>query len=72
MKEVLIYGTIYLIILFVFILLVLRAVFFTFVLKTDPLDSIKVVPKIKLKIKKGSLLEKIEKEKKAERLSKWG
>lgn len=72
MKEQLIYFALYLVLSFVFILMVLRAIYFTFVLKKEPLQSLNVVPKIKWKTKKGSLLEKIEKEKKAERLSKWG
>ena len=52
--------------------MVLRAVYFTFVLKKEPLESLKVIPKIKWKTKKGSMLEIAEKEQKAERLSKWG
>lgn len=72
MKEQLLYFGLYLVFSFVFVLMVLRAVYFTFVLKKEPLQSLNVIPKIKWKTKKGSLLEKIEKEKKAERLSKWG
>ena len=72
MKDQLIYFAIFLILAYIFILMVLRAVYFTFVLKKEPLQSLNVIPKIKWKTKKGSLLEKIEKEKKAERLSKWG
>lgn len=72
MKEQLIYFAIFLILAYVFVLMILRAVYFTFVLKKEPLQSLNVIPKIKWKTKKGSLLEKIEKEKKAERLSKWG
>ena len=52
--------------------MVLRAVYFTFVLKKEPLQSLNIVPKIRFKVKKGSLLEIAEKEKRAERLSKWG
>ena len=52
--------------------MVLRAVYFVFVLKKEPLQSLNVIPKIKWKVKKGSLLEIAEKEKRAERLSKWG
>ena len=72
MKENLIYFALFLILAYVFVLMVLRAVYFTFVLKKEPLQSLNLIPKIKWKTKKGSLLEKIEKEKKAERLSKWG
>lgn len=72
MQEQLIYFGIFLILAYIFVLMVLRAVYFTFVLKKEPLQSLNIVPKIKWKTKKGSLLEKIEKEKKAERLSKWG
>lgn len=57
---------------YVFVLMVLRAVYFTFVLKKEPLQSLNIVPKIRFKVKKGSLLEIAEKEKRAERLSKWG
>ena len=53
-------------------LMVLRAVYFTFVLKKEPLQSLNIVPKIRFKVKKGSFLEIAEKEKRAERLSKWG
>ena len=72
MEKELVYFALFLILAYVFVLMVLRAVYFTFVLKKEPLQSLNVIPKIKKKKKKGSLLEKIEKEKKAERLSKWG
>ena len=72
MKEQLIYFALFLILAYIFILMVLRAIYFTFVLKKEPLRSLNVIPKIKWKTKKGSLLEIAEKEKKAERLSKWG
>ena len=72
MEKELIYFALFLILAYVFVLMVLRAVYFTFVLKKEPLQSLNVIPKIKWKTNKGSLLEKIEKEKKAERLSKWG
>lgn len=72
MEKELIYFALFLILAYIFVLMVLRAVYFTFVLKKEPLQSLNVIPKIKWKTKKGSLLEKIEKEKKAERLSKWG
>lgn len=72
MKEQLIYFALFLILAYVFVLMVLRAVYFTFVLKKEPLQSLNVIPKIKWKTKKGSLLEIAEKEKKAQRLSKWG
>ena len=72
MKEQLIYFGAFLILAYVFVLMVLRAVYFTFVLKKEPLQSLNVIPKIKWKVKKGSMLEIAEKEKKAERLSKWG
>lgn len=72
MKEELFYFGIFLILAYVFVLMVLRAVYFTFVLKKEPLQSLNIVPKIRFKVKKGSLLEIAEKEKRAERLSKWG
>lgn len=72
MKEELIYFGIFLILAYTFVLMVLRAVYFTFVLKKEPLQSLNIVPKIRFKVKKGSLLEIAEKEKRAERLSKWG
>ena len=72
MKEQLTYFALYLVLTYVFILMVLRAVYFTFVLKKEPLESLKVIPKIKWKTKKGSMLDIAEKEQKAERLSKWG
>lgn len=72
MKEELFYFAIFLILAYVFVLMVLRAVYFTFVLKKEPLQSLNIVPKIRFKVKKGSLLEMAEKEKRAERLSKWG
>ncbi len=67
-----IYFALFLILAYIFILMVLRAVYFTFVLKKEPLQSLNVIPKIKWKTKKGSMLEVAEKEQKAERLSKWG
>ena len=72
MKEELFCFGIFLILAYVFVLMVLRAVYFTFVLKKEPLQSLNIVPKIRFKVKKGSLLEIAEKEKRAERLSKWG
>ena len=72
MKEEVVYFALFLILAYVFILMVLRAVYFTFVLKKEPLESLKVIPKIKWKTKKGSMLDIAEKEQKAERLSKWG
>ena len=72
MKEELFCFGIFLILAYVFVLMVLRAVYFTFVLKKEPLQSLNIVPKIRFKVKKGSLLEMAEKEKRAERLSKWG
>lgn len=72
MKEELFYFAIFLFLAYVFVLMVLRAVYFTFVLKKEPLQSLNIVPKIRFKVKKGSLLEISEKQKKAESLSKWG
>ena len=72
MKELLIYYCIYLILAYIFILLVLRGVYYTFVLKKEPLQSLNIIPKIKFKVKKGSVLEIAEKEKKQEKLSQWG
>ena len=71
MKEQLIYYCIFLILTYFFILMVLRAVYFTFVLKKEPLQSLNVIPKIKWKTNKGSLLEKMEKEAKQDKMSKW-
>lgn len=71
MEKELIYFAIFLILAYVFILMVLRAVYFTFVLKKEPLQSLNVIPKIKFKVKKGSVLEIAEKEKKQEEYSKW-
>ena len=71
MKENLIYFGAFLILAYIFILMVLRAVYYTFVLKKEPLESLKIVPKIKFKVKKGSILEIAEKEKKNEEMSKW-
>lgn len=71
MKENLVYFALFLILAYVFVLMVLRAVYFTFVLKKEPLQSLKVIPKIKWKTNKGSLLEKMEKEAKQEKMSKW-
>ena len=72
MKEQLIYFGAFLILAYIFILMVLRAVYYTFVLKKEPLESLKLIPKIRFKVKKGSVLEIAEKEKKQEEMSKWG
>lgn len=72
MKEQLIYFGVFLILAYIFILMVLRAVYYTFVLKKEPLESLKLIPKIRFKVKKGSVLEIAEKEKKQEEMSKWG
>lgn len=72
MKEFLVYYCIYLILAYIFILLVLRAVYYTFVLKKEPLQNLNIIPKIKFKVKKGSVLEIAEKEKKQEKFSQWG
>ena len=71
MKEQLIYFGLFLILAYIFILMVLRAVYYTFVLKKEPLESLNIVPKVRFKIKKGSVLEMAEKEKKNEEMSKW-
>lgn len=71
MKELLIYYCIFLFLGYIFILLVLRAVYYTFVLKKEPLESLKLIPKIRFKVKKGSVLEIAEKERKNEEMSKW-
>lgn len=70
-KEILIYGSICLFIIYIFILMVLRAVFYVFVLKRDSLESLKI-RKPKFTTKKGSLLDNMEKEKQQENNSKWG
>lgn len=72
MQEQLIYFGIFLILAYVFVLMVLRAVYFTFVLKKEPLQSLNIIPKIKWKTKKGSMLDIAEKEKRAKEISKWG
>lgn len=72
MKEQLLYFALYLVLSYVFILMVLRAVYFTFVLKKEPLQSLNIIPKIRFKVNKGSVLEIAEKEKRAEKRSKWG
>ena len=72
MKENLIYFSLFLILAYVFVLMVLRAVYYTFVLKKEPLQSLNIVPKIRFKVKKGSVLEIAEKEKKQEKYSQWG
>ena len=72
MKEFLVYYCIYLILAYIFVLMVLRGVYYTFVLKKEPLQSLNIIPKIKFKVKKGSVLEIAEKEKKQEKLSQWG
>ena len=72
MKEQLIYFGAFLILAYIFILMVLRGVYYTFVLKKEPLESLKLIPKIRFKVKKGSVLEIAEKEKKQEEMSKWG
>jgi hypothetical protein len=71
MKEELIYFALYLILAYIFVLMVLRGVYYTFVLKKEPLESLKIIPKIKFKTKKGSVLEIAEKEKRMKELSKW-
>ena len=71
MEKELIYFAIFLILAYIFILMVLRAVYYTFVLKKEPLESLNIVPKVRFKIKKGSVLEMAEKEKKNEEMSKW-
>ena len=50
----------------------IRGVYYTFVLKKEPLQSLNIVPKIRFKVKKGSVLEIAEKEKKQEKYSQWG
>ena len=71
MKEFFVYYCMCLILAYIFILMVLRGVYYTFVLKKEPLQSLNIIPKIKFKVKKGSVLEIAEKEKKQEEYSKW-
>ena len=71
MKEQLIYFGLFLILAYIFVLMVLRGVYYTFVLKKEPLQSLNIIPKIKFKVKKGSVLEIAEKERKNEEMSKW-
>lgn len=71
MEKELIYFAIFLVLAYVFVLMVLRAVYFTFVLKKEPLESLKVIPKIKFKVNKGSLLDKANKENKQIKMSRW-
>lgn len=72
MKEQLLYNVLNLVFLYFFLLMVLRAVYFTFLLKKEPLDSVKIVPKIKWKTKKDSIEEIAKKEIRKEKISKWG
>lgn len=72
MKEQLIYFGAFLILAYIFILMVLRGVYFTFVLKKEPLESLKIIPKIRFKINKGSLLDKAKQEERKEKMSRWG
>lgn len=72
MKEELLYFALFLILAYVFVLMVLRGVYYTFVLKKEPLQSLNIIPKIKWKTKKGSMLEMAEKEKRRKEISKWG
>ena len=72
MKENLVYFGIFLILAYIFVLMVLRAVYYVFVLKKEPLESLKLIPKIRFKVKKGSVLEIAEKEKQQEKYSQWG
>ena len=72
MKEELFYFALFLILAYVFVLMVLRGVYYTFVLKKEPLQSLNIIPKISVKAKKGSVLEMAEKEKRREGISKWG
>lgn len=65
MENILLYGGICLLILFIFILFVFRAIYFTFVLKTDPLESVKV-------FKPKGLLKLFKKEKQEADNAKWG
>ena len=66
MKEIIIFGAILLVIVYIFILMVLRAVFYVFVVKSDPLKSLKIVDKPK------GLFKLYKKEQKEAENSKWG
>jgi len=67
MKEFLIYGAIYLVLVYIFLLFVLRAIYFTFVLKDDTLKSVKI------KISKPTgLFKRYKEEEKQDKNSKWG
>ena len=66
LKDILIYGAIYLLLVYIFILMVLRAVFYTFVLKDNPVKSLKVIEKPK------GLFKLYKKEQKEAENSKWG
>lgn len=72
MEEQILYFSLYLILAYIFILMVLRGVYFTFVLKKEPLESLKIIPKIRFKINKGSLLDKAKQEERKEKMSRWG
>lgn len=72
MKEQLLYFSLYLVLAYIFILMVLRGIYFTFVLKKEPLESLKIIPKIRFKINKGSLLDKAKQEERKEKMSRWG
>ena len=66
MKEQLIYFALFLILAYIFILMVLRAVFYVFVVKSDPIKSLKVIDKPK------GLFKLYKKEQKEAENSKWG
>ena len=66
MQEIIIYGAISLFIIYIFILMVLRAVFYVFVVKSDPIKSLKVIDKPK------GLFKLYKKEQKEAENSKWG
>ena len=72
MKEQILYFSLYLVLAYIFILMVLRGIYYTFVLKKEPLESLKIIPKIRFKINKGSLLDKAKQEERKEKMSRWG
>lgn len=66
MKEQILYFSLYLILAYIFILMVLRAVFYVFVVKSDPIKSLKIIDKPK------GLFKIYKKEQKEAENSKWG
>lgn len=65
MQEIILIGIACLIIVYIFILFVFRAIYFCFVIKQDPIESVKI-------FKPKGLLKIFAKEKKEDNNAKWG